>query len=143
VFLLNARKAEGATGASKVKRSLLEVYALAICFVALACFTIALGIGLYDIIQIGSPRFTIAAHQFSKHQSNDAFTRDWPKDKVLPSDEEREKRRLESYRIALQVEQRDGVQGLTKVVLVVLIDVIVFLIHWRIARRERLVTTNG
>ena len=126
-----------------MKRSLLEIYALAVCFVTLVCFTIALGIGLYDIIQIVNPGFTITAYEFKRHQSNEAFTKDWPKKKALPSDKEIGKRRLESYRLALQVEQRDGVQGLTKVVLVILIDIIIFLIHWRIARRERLGTTSG
>ena len=64
------------------------MYALAVCFVTLVCFTIALGIGLYDIIQIVNPEFTITGYEFKRYQSNEAFIRDWPKEKALPSDEE-------------------------------------------------------
>lgn len=126
-----------------MKKSLLEVYALAVCFVTLVCFTVALRMGLYDVIQMVNPEFTITGYEFKQYQSNETFTRDWPKEKTMPSDEEITKRRLEGYRIALQVEQRDGVQSLTKVGLVMLIDIIVFLVHWRIAKRERLVTASG
>ena len=58
-----------------MKKSILEIYALAVCFVALACFVIALGIGVYDLIQIANPVFTINAYEYDRHQSNEAFRR--------------------------------------------------------------------
>ena len=58
-----------------MKKSILEIYALAVCFVALVCFVIALGIGVYDLIQIANPVFTINAYEYNRHQSNEAFRR--------------------------------------------------------------------
>ena len=58
-----------------MKKSILEIYALAVCFVALVCFVIALGIGVYDLIQIANPVFTINAYEYDRHQSNEAFRR--------------------------------------------------------------------
>ena len=58
-----------------MKKSILEMYALAVCFVALVCFVIALGIGVYDLIQIANPVFTINAYEYNRHQSNEAFRR--------------------------------------------------------------------
>ncbi len=56
-----------------MKKSILEIYALAVCFVALLCFVIALGIGVYDLIQITNPEFTINVYEYERHQSNEAF----------------------------------------------------------------------
>lgn len=35
-----------------MKKTLLEIYALAVCFVTVVCFAVALGIGVYGVIQI-------------------------------------------------------------------------------------------
>ena len=53
-----------------MKKSILEIYALAICFVALVCLLYVLGIGVYDLIRITNPEFTINAYEYERHQSN-------------------------------------------------------------------------
>ena len=55
-----------------MKRGLVEVYAMAVCFVTLVCFVIALGIGIYDLIQIVNPEFTTSSYTHDRHQSNEA-----------------------------------------------------------------------
>ncbi len=47
------------------------------------------------------------------------------------------KRRMESYSQALQSEKRDAIQGITKAIIILLIDIVFFVVHWRIARRAR------
>jgi hypothetical protein len=44
-----------------VKKTILEIYALAVCFVTVICFVIALGIAAYGIVGIASPNFTISS----------------------------------------------------------------------------------
>lgn len=126
-----------------MKKSILEIYALAVCFATIGCFVIALGIAIFDVIQITNPEFTLSSHEYNRHQSNDAF---WTnsnkydndkKNKKRPSDEELTKRRLESYRQAIQSERRDAFQGITKALIIIIIDVVFFMVHWRIARRAR------
>jgi len=92
-----------------MKRTLVEVYALAVCFVTLVCFVVSLGIGIYDLIQIINPKFTISSYQCDRHQSNEAFLEAWPKEKPRPEGEELTTLREESYQAAIRSEKRCAV----------------------------------
>ena len=135
-----------------MKKPILEIYALAVCFVTLVCFVIALGIGVYDLIQIANPEFTINAYEYERHQSNEAFRRSpriqlrgvasgVPIEPTEPSEEELTSQREESYQAALRSERRQAGQSLTMIAIVLVIDVLVFLPHWLLARRRRAVST--
>ncbi len=120
-----------------MRKSLLEIYALAVCFFTVACFAIALVIGLYDIIQITNPEFTLPGWDFERHQSDEAFKRLWPKEKPPPPPKELTELRQESYRIVLLNEQRNGMQSFAQMVIIILIDIVVFLGHWRLVAGAR------
>lgn len=77
-----------------MKTTIIETYALAVCFVFLVCMVIALGIGIYDVVEIINPESTISSCE-------------------------------------------NALESLTKVIIVVLLDSIVFFIHWHIAKRAR------
>ncbi len=138
-----------------MKKSILEIYALAVCFVALVCFVIALGIGVYDLIQIANPEFTIPAYDYERHQSNEAFraplgltaplggrvpfgiARGIPVEPTEMPEEEVTQQREKSYQAAIRSEQRRGMQSLIQIVIVLAINVLVFVPHWLLARRTR------
>ncbi len=131
-----------------MKKSILEIYALAVCFVALVCFVIVLGIGVYDLIQITSPEFTINVYEYERHQSNEAFRGSpgrglrgiapgIPIEPTERPEEEVTQQREESYQAALRSERRRGVQSLIQIGIILVIDVLVFLPHWLLARRRR------
>ena len=126
------------------KRTILEVYALAVCFITVACFAIALGILVYDVIEIAAPSFTLGQVAYERHASNDRYWEEqtrWgnPENKPSrPTEEELTKRREASLKIALASERRDGLQGFVRSLIVVAIDIIVFLPHWWLARRARI-----
>ena len=127
-----------------MKKSILEVYALAVCFATIVCFVIALGVAIYDVVQIANPEFTLSSYEFNRHQSNDAFWESHKckydnKDKELkrPPEEELTKQRMENYQQAIKSEKRDAVQSITLASIILLIDTVVFLVHWLIARRAR------
>jgi hypothetical protein len=126
-----------------MKRTLVEVYALAVCFVTLICFVVALGIGIYDLIQIANPQFTISSYTYDRYQSNKTFSENWPKDKPRPQGEELTRLRKESYQAALRSEKRGAVQSLTQVLIIILIDIVVFVIHWYMAKRARVMAVAG
>jgi hypothetical protein len=130
-----------------MKKTVLEIYALAICFVTVVCFVIALGIAAYGIVGIANPGFTMSSWVYAQHQTNDAF---WngpnaprvhggtdDKSKERPNEAELTKQREASYERALASERRDNLQSIAKSSIVMLIDMIVFFLHWLIARRER------
>ena len=147
-------------------RPSVETYGLAVCFTALLCFVIALGVGLYDLLQIASPEFTLNAYEHERHQSNDSFRTAFPMligpsmhvgssmtGAVPPpippsiraglpsipesSEDEITRQREERYRSVLRAERRRGGQSLARVGIVMAIDMLVFFPHWILARRVR------
>jgi len=127
-----------------MKKSILEIYALAVCFAAIVCSAIALGVAIYNVIEINNPKFTISAQEYNRHQSNDSFWKGCSnvygvgkKEEKRPPEEELTKLRLESYQQALKSERRNAFQSLTKTIIIIIIDIVFFVVHWRIARRAR------
>ncbi|MYM87089.1 hypothetical protein GTP91_07830 [Rugamonas sp. FT82W] len=134
-----------------MKKSILEIYALAVCFVTVVCFVVALGIATYSVLEIAKPDFTLSSWQYNQHQTNEAF---WngcgtnrycgseEKQKDRPSEADLTKKRRESYERILVSEQRDGFQALVKCLIIMLIDLVVFGFHWVLARRARSPSSN-
>ena len=121
-----------------MKKTLIEIYALAVCFVTIICFAVSLGVGLYDLLEISNPEFTLKAFKYEKHQTNDAFTKSWKKKRINKySEEEITAKREESYRVALTTESRNAMQSFIRAFIIILIDLIIFFIHWKLAGRER------
>ena len=128
-----------------MKKTILEIYALAVCFVTVTCFVVCLGVAGYSLIQIEKPDFTMRAYEYNQYQTNDAFWKECgsrycsedEKKKPRPNEEELTKQRKAAFDLALVSEQRDGAQTLVKTLIVILIDIITFLVHWVIARRAR------
>ena len=46
-----------------MKKTLLEIYALAVCFAAMICISISSGIILYDVVQMNYPEATIESYR--------------------------------------------------------------------------------
>ena len=131
-----------------MKKSFVEIYGLAVCFVTLLCFVIALGVGIYDLLQVAFPEFALNAYEYERHQSNDSFRNAPPVFRSVPriaeavpipedTEDEITRQREDSYRSVLRFERRRAGQSLVMVGIVMLIDVLVFLPHWILARRAR------
>ena len=122
---------------AQVKKSILEISALSVCFVTLLCFVIALGIGIHNLIQIGNPECTMNPYEYERHQSNQAFAPAVSTEPSESSSEELTEQREKSYQGALRSERRRGLQSLTIVGIVMVIDFLVFGVHWLLAKRTR------
>jgi len=122
-----------------MKKSIVGIYALAVCFVTIVCAVIAAGIGAYDLVEIASPEFAIPSYQYERHQSNEAFFQNdcEKKNSANLSEDEKTKQRLVSYETAIKAERRDAFQSLIKVLIVLFIDALVFFVHWKLARRSQ------
>jgi len=120
-----------------MKKSLLEIYSLAVCFVTIICVAVTLGIGIYDILEMSNPEMTLRSYAYQNHQTNEAFTKNWSKDKERPSEEKITIIREKSYSVALEAERRDAVQSLIRVLIILLINFAIFIVHWKLAKRTR------
>jgi len=133
-----------------MKKTILEVYALAVCFFTVACFAVALGFFIYDVIGIANPEFTLPHWEYTRHQTNDEFwgpseftpPRFIPgmepagQERVRPDAAELTTQRLASYARVVANERRENTQTVVKSAIVIFIDMLVFFIHWIIVRRE-------
>ncbi|MDD4911451.1 MAG: hypothetical protein PHP57_04095 [Sideroxydans sp.] len=129
-----------------MKKSILEIYALAVCFIAVICFAVALGLATYSLVEIEKPEFTISSWQYLRHKTNDSYWKGCPNGQYCGpskngwehlSEQELTKGREESFAHELSQEQRDGTQTLVKCLVVMLTNLLFFSVHWFVARRAR------
>lgn len=129
-----------------MKKTILEIYALAVCFFTVACFVITLGLAIWDIVELSAPEFTILNHSFECHQSDETYkdcnasqhkyTRE-ESPEVFPSGQELTDARNKSYEQVIKSERRQALQGLVQKMIIILLDALVFFGHWRLARNSR------
>ena len=126
------------------KRTFLELYAFAVCFINVLIGSVALGILIYAMTSIAAPELTLASWEHSKYQSNEEFIATRPDtesfaDKLKNmSEQEITEAREAAYRIALKGEQREGLQDIVQYSIVLLIQIILFMVHWRLIKRKSL-----
>lgn len=148
-----------------MKKTILEIYALAVCFATIVCATVALGIALWDVVQVTAPEFTVNNYTFENYQDNDSFrSSDCAADpareaaqaaaaaasgaaaatvgnsvgKCGYSEAELGAKREREWNKQLNSEKREGFQSLVRCLIVILLDLLVFSAHWILARRARL-----
>jgi hypothetical protein len=128
-------------GYGLMPRSMIQLYALTVCFSTLMCGIIALGVAAYDGVRIAAPGFTVST-SYGAWDSNEQFVLVYPDKKGLPPAEIASLR--ESYRQqGLSAERKSGQQGFVWAFIILTIDVAVYAIHWRIARRAEAALAHG
>lgn len=129
-----------------MKKTMFQIYAFAVCFFAVVSFVITLGLFVWDVVQVSAPKFTLADYAYRCYQSDDAYRDCYSGDEKYVRDNSplpfprgaalTEKRETD-YAHVIFAEKRRGLQGMARKAIVLLINVGVFLLHWRLARRER------
>ena len=129
-----------------MRKTILEIYALAVCFLALACLVVLLGFAIWNFIGLTAPAFTIDQQQYECHLSEQAYedcisveylySRQF-NPKPVPQGAALSAARQASYADLLRAEQRQSLQGLTMQLVMLAIVSLAFLAHWRLARRCR------
>lgn len=56
-----------------MKKTILEIYALAVCFAAVVCSTVTLGFGLWSVLEIAMPEFTVSNYVYENYQDNESY----------------------------------------------------------------------
>ena len=121
-----------------MRKTILEVYSLSVCFVTILCFAITLGVALYDVVQFTAPKFSLSSWDVEKHQSNESYTKCWNDEKREKySDEEITNLRTESYLSTISSEKRDAIHSFIMSCIIILIDIIIFFVHWKVAQKAR------
>ncbi|SHK01108.1 hypothetical protein SAMN02745165_03742 [Malonomonas rubra DSM 5091] len=127
-------------------KTILEIYALAVCFFTVACFVITLGLALWNVVELSAPEFTINNQKYECHQTDEAY-RDCFSDQykyrkkespeTFPTGEVLTKKREFEYSQIIKSERREALQGIVQKSIIILVDIILFIIHWKLAIRAR------
>ena len=126
-----------------MKKTILEVYALAICFVVLTCFVITLSLAIYDSVQFVTPNFALDRYRYEAFQTNASY-RAWPGAQLTEvqrssmGEAELSKYREQQYALLLRAEQHQAAQGMVRKFIVLCVGAVVFFVHWRMAKKARL-----
>ncbi|MCZ6503950.1 MAG: hypothetical protein O6945_15740 [Gammaproteobacteria bacterium] len=140
-----------------------RIYALAVCFASILCIAISTGIGLYDMVQITFPKLTMDSYLYQNLQSNEAYRQSHlypgrmpiypvminqggsgisraasisnPNDEDPLSDEEVTQRRQQQITIAIDNVRHDALRSLMQILIVLLVSIPLFIVHWRFAQK--------
>ncbi|WP_053981060.1 hypothetical protein [Marinagarivorans algicola] len=129
-----------------MKDMILEIYALGVCFFTVACFMLLFGLILWDGIELSAPEFTINNYDYECHQSDEAYKecyethhkyirQDAPE--TFPVGQALSSARIKSYERVIQSERRRALQSLVQKLIILLINALIFLMHWRLAKNAR------
>ena len=129
-----------------MKKTILEIYALAICFFTVACFVITLGLAIWNVIELTTPEFTVDNYQHKCHQSDEAYKKCFSTQHQSIKEDNPEKftigfeptqKRLTEYEQILESEKRQAQQGIVQKLIILFINLLVFFSHWTLAKRAR------
>lgn len=133
-----------------MQRSLIAIYAAAVCFAAAVCMSIAAGVTLFSIVRIAVPQVTSSGYQ-GQLQAQPAYStaiRVLPNGMALPpgvtmspppslTPQQMEEARANALRMALVFERSSGTRSLILWGITLMVSGVLWLIHWGILRRER------
>ena len=120
-------------------RTVLEIYAAAVCFAAVGCLAISLGVAIYSAIGVAYPEFT--AHPMSLAPqptmpppplSEPTAGTQAPSNPVSASPEVVAQRKAAALEAGLRNEELVSRQSLVRWGIAALISAALFFLHWRI-----------
>lgn len=132
---------------SKVKTSI-QVYALVVCFVTLCCLVVTSGMFVYDVVKLKWPDISTcnryseleASYCYDRTEADfvDRFKALAKGDDLKLTDAEVKQKFVDSklqYERQLAIQKDRILQGMVKEIIVFLINLLVFIPHWLLARR--------
>ncbi len=126
-----------------MNKKLLEIYALAICFVCMACLTIFSGILLYNLAKISFPSAMSSPRiYYPPPPLYDPRIMPNPVKEESPlSQQERKQLQLEKIRSFDEQEAKrmhtESIKSIVLAAIVIFIASTVFFFHWQIAKKAR------
>ena len=114
-----------------------QIYAHVVCIICVGVGIGFLCLGIYGIVKIVSPEFTMHKRKWETVATFRSFKTDWEKTEGASqlTDEELRVRWQDKKEIAVMGEKRTGGQDLINMLIYFVIAIPIFLIHWRLAKK--------
>jgi hypothetical protein len=129
-----------------MKKTILEIYALAVCFFTVGCFIVTIGMALWDVVEISAPEFTISNSSYQCHQTDQDYRecfsskRQYSREKtpeIFPEGQDLRDKRTDAYNRILKQERRQALQSFVQKLIILMVNALVFFFHWRVAMKAR------
>jgi hypothetical protein len=120
-----------------MKKSVLEIYALAACLVSLMFLLVSTATGSNALFRIFLPSVTVGGWAYERAMNDEQFLQSLPHDRPAVQASEIPRLRKEALESALRSERRNGLGSFLQSLMYMLAAGVVFWLHWRIGRRER------
>jgi len=109
-------------------KKILAIYCAAVCFFTVACFAVTLGLFLQQTVRILLPQIT--ATSFEEVGIDTTL-----KQQKGKTQEQTKKAWEANYKKGLTIARRAAIQDMINYSIILLVDLLVFIPHWRIIRR--------
>jgi hypothetical protein len=119
-----------------MKKSLIEIYALLVCFASIFFLLVNTATALYGGLRAVQPAMTVDDYAIQRSASDEAFMQGWPKELPAPAASEIPGLRKALYDRALAAEQRGGLHVFISSFAFVIAAGLIFGVHWQLAQRE-------
>lgn len=125
-----------------MKKSLVEIYAMSICFVMVIVFCFSFVSAVVNFVEYHNPTMALSDYYIKLYSSNDEYTRHWKQDRLAKyTDDEITSQREAARESALSAEKLGAKQDILEAVVTLFVSAIFFVIHWILAARWRAKTT--
>jgi hypothetical protein len=118
-------------------RKALEIYALATCLIAVLIITVSVALSIYSGVCVLLPAPTLPRWDLAVSASDHDLARDWPKDKAPPTERDIAVLRANRLEQSASIHRRGKAQELVQQLIFAATASVLFLIHWRLAKRVR------
>ena len=127
-----------------MKKTILEIYALAVCFFTVGCFIVTIGMALWDVVEISAPEFTISNSSYQCHQTDQDYRRCFSSERqysrektpeIFPEGQGLTDKRTNAYERILKQERRQALQSVVQKFIILIVNASVFFFHWRVAMK--------
>ena len=127
-----------------MSRSIVAIYAAAVCFASVGCMAIALGVFAHSTVSLVAPSLTMPPVSAARYEPQPHFAPPSGAEppRLVPaaplSEAELLKRRAAAHEVAIQDEVASAGRAMLRWGIVSIVAGILFFAHWRILRKERL-----
>ena len=121
-----------------MKKTLIEIYALIVCLIVIIVLLVNLHTTVFNIVQAINPRMTLASCELKHYGTNEEFTSSWSDEKLNKySPDEIAKMREHALENVLVNGRIKAINDVIAAVIYLVISALFFLIHWKLAKKER------
>jgi hypothetical protein len=119
-----------------VKRNLIELYALLVCFASIFFLIVSGAITLYQLVRVVEPSLMVDGYTYRRGFSDALFMETWPKERPVPDPATVTRLRKEAFDLGLEIERHTALNHLGSSLMYLVCSGLVFWLHWRLAERE-------